>query len=326
MKFLFLAQSLHGASSRYRVLQFLPFLEDAGVEAQVTPVPSGWLERRRLFQSASGYDLVFLQKRLLDPLLVRTLRGHAKRLVFDLDDAIMARPSGAASWRRRARFARMARAADLVIAGNSYLGDAAQAHAAQVEIIPTVLDLRHYPDAPNWLDGPHFTLGWIGSRSTLPYLESIAPAIDELAHELPQLRLKIVCDAFFDLASVPLLKKNWSSDDEAADLQSMDVGLMPLPDNAWTRGKCGFKILQYSAAWRPTICSPVGVNPEIVTADTDGLFASTPEEWQDAIRRLARSPELCRGMGSNGRARVADAYSLEAVAKTWVATLVELAR
>ena len=84
--------------------------------------------------------------------------------------------------------------------------------------------------------------------------------------------------------------------------------------------------LQYSAAWRPTICSPVGVNPEIVTADTDGLFASTPEEWQDAIRRLARSPELCRGMGSNGRARVADAYSLEAVAKTWVATLVELAR
>ena len=326
MKFLFLVQSLHGASSRYRVLQFLPFLQDAGVEAQVNPVPSGWLERRRLFQSASGYDLVFLQKRLLDAWLVRTLRGHARRLVFDLDDATMVRPSGAPSWRRRARFRRLARAADLVIAGNGYLGDAAQAHAAQARVIPTVLDLRRYPDAPNWPESPHFTLGWIGSRSTLPYLESIAPAIDELAAELPQLRLKIVCNAFFDLASVPVLKKAWCSDEEAADLQSMDVGLMPLPDNAWARGKCGLKILQYFAAWRPTICSPVGVNTQIVAADDNGLFASRPGEWKDAIGRLARSPESCRVMGASAHARVADAYSLEATAKTWVATLVELAR
>jgi glycosyltransferase involved in cell wall biosynthesis len=193
-------------------------------------------------------------------------------------------------------------------------------------VLPTVVDLERYPGEPNWPERDEFVLGWIGSRSTLPYLEAIAPAIDALADELPQLRLKIICDVFLDLERVPVIKKQWSSHEEAADLQSIDVGLAPLPDNVWTRGKCGFKILQYAAAWRPAIAGPVGANAEIVVDNESGLFASTFEEWQDAIRQLAGHPERARRLGENGRARVADAYSLQAIGDRWVETLVALAQ
>jgi len=189
-----------------------------------------------------------------------------------------------------------------------------------------VLDIKRYPDAPNWPETDRFTLGWIGSKSTLPYLQQLAPAIDALAAELPQLQLKIICDEFFDLSAVPVIKKSWASDDEAADLQSIDAGLMPLPDDAWTRGKCGFKILQYFAAHRPAICSPVGVNVDIVTEGETGLFASTGEEWQAAIRKLATSRELVRTMGATARVRVAEAFSLQAVGQQWVDMLIDAAK
>lgn len=310
------------------MLQFLPHLTRAGIEADVEPVPSGWLARRRLFITAGHYDLVFLQKRTLDPLLMWSLRRHARRLVFDVDDAIMCGQAGLeakASRRRRSRFRAVVRAADAVFAGNSYLAHEAQAAGARVLVMPTVVDLDRYPDSPSVPDRDHFTLGWIGSRSTLPYLQAIAPAIDDLARDLPQLRLKVVCDVFLDLESVQVLKRPWSQADEVAELQGIDVGLMPLPDNAWTRGKCGFKILQYFAAWRPTICSPVGINAEIVTPGENGLFAAEPGEWPRAIRELAQAPDRCGAMGVNGRARVAHRYSLQTAGDKWVAALLELA-
>ncbi len=329
MRFLFLVQSMHGASTRYRVLQFLPRLQRAGIEVDVELVPPEWLSRRRHFMRASQYDLVFLQKRTVDGWLVRTLRKHAKRLVFDLDDAIWCGTTGMDakhSRRRRARFRSVCRAADAVFAGNAYLADAAKAHAAHVHVMPTAINLERYPESPNYPAADAFTLGWIGSRSTLPYLEALAPAIDALADELPQLRLKIICDEFIGMDRVPVEKKPWASDDEAADLQSIDVGLMPLPDNAWTRGKCGFKILQYFAAWRPTISSPVGVNAEIVVHGENGMLADTPQGWQDAIRDLAAHRQRCRAMGEAGRARVSERYSLQAIAGPWVETLMAIAQ
>ena len=327
MRFLLITQSERGASSRYRVHQFVPALERAGIDAHVAPMPKGWFERRRLLRTAADYDLVLVQKRTVDRFLLATLRRRARRLVFDLDDAIMIGAGRAKpSQRRQSRFRRMVQACDLVMAGNAYLAEQAQRWGARTAVMPTVVDLERYPTGLPGPDPGHFTLGWIGSRSTLPYLEAIAPAIDDLALELPQLRLQVVCDAFPHLDRTPVIETPWAEETEARELARFDVGLMPLPDSAWTRGKCGLKILQYFAAGRPALCSPVGVNAEIVTDGETGRFASSPQEWQAAIRELALDHSLCEAMGIKARARVAEAYSLRAWGERWVQTLVDAAR
>ncbi len=325
MRFLFIVQSLRGASSRYRALQFIPWLARAGAAVEVAAAPSNWFERRRLCARAGEFDLVFLQKRTFDRVCLALLRRRARRLVFDVDDAIWARDDGSRSRKRAARFASACRAADAVFAGNDYLAEAAAAHARRVETFPTVVDLARYPDAPSETDPNHFTLGWIGGRGTLPYLEAIAGVIDSLADDIPGLRLKVICDRFPRLERVPVVETRWSEETEAAELASIDVGLMPLPDNAWTRGKCGLKILQYFAARRPAICSPVGVNAELVIPGETGLHASSAAEWRDAMRALAADPSARRRMGAAGRARVAECYSLEALAPRWTQTLLDLA-
>jgi glycosyltransferase involved in cell wall biosynthesis len=330
-----------GASSRYRVYQYLPYLRAAGIEIDEAPlVDHRYIQRlyggrgrsaaglvgaamRRVTRvlTARRYDLVWMEKELLPfapNWLERYLRLRGVPLVVDYDDAIFHKYD-----LHRARLVRQVlgtkidgvmAAATLVIAGNPYLAARATAAGApSVEILPTVIDLDRYPLAPR-ADRARLTLGWIGSPSTQDYLRHIAPALARFCAEHDACVHAIGVRPDFALEGVPLVRVPWTDAGEVAALQQLDVGMMPLPDSPWERGKCGFKLIQYMGCALPVIASPVGVNREIVLDGETGYLARSQEEWLAAFRRLAGAVELRGQMGAAGRARVEAHYSLQIAA------------
>jgi len=313
---LFLVPRLDKASTRYRVLQYLPALQQAGVDYEVRAVSKtarNWLELYRLVRNA---DVVFIQKKLFPTLEIALLRLLAKRLVYDFDDAVMFK-DGPATARQHARqhrrFAATASRADLLIAGNEYLREQALGFQKPVTLIPTPLDMGRYtPKSMESVPGRNVVLGWIGSRGTLKYLADIAPALEVIGERHPGVSLKIVADDFFELQHMAVIKKHWSATDEIADLHSFDIGLMPLRDDVWTRGKCGFKLLQCMAVGLPVVCSPVGMNADIVRNGVEGFCAASLDEWVERLSCLIEEPERRRTMGESARSRVLVDYSLAA--------------
>jgi glycosyltransferase involved in cell wall biosynthesis len=154
-------------------------------------------------------------------------------------------------------------------------------------------------------------IGWIGSRSTLPYLERMKSILDDIALRYSASRLKIVADAFFECEKMPVTQKQWSYEEEIADLHTFDIGLMPLTDDPWSRGKCGFKLLQYMAVGIPAVCSPVGVNKDIIIDGVNGFCANSDQEWLYKIGILIGNPELRQAMGKRARENVISTYSTD---------------
>ncbi len=305
-------------STRYRVAYLAPYLEQRGWRTEVRAVPSGW-RRRACWQDAAAYDAVLVQKQLLQPWEWRRLRRTCRRLIFDFDDALPIGERGEAAGRTSMRYWKFRAAAttpDLVLAGNSYLAELAAPYARHIAVQPTGLPVERYEPAPHRdRSQPRLVLGWIGSRSTLPYLEAILPILEELHRRHPQTRLKVVADRFPHSASLPIDATPWSEAREAGEVASFDIGLMPLPDNRWTRGKCGLKILQYLAAGVPVVCSPVGVNTSIVRDDLSGYFARNASEWLEHLQRLIAQPELRARLGAWGRKDVEERFSSAAMAR-----------
>ncbi len=135
-------------------------------------------------------------------------------------------------------------------------------------------------------------IGWMGSSSTLKYLKGLTPVLEDIFKVFPGTQLKIVCDDFFDLPSMPVMKKRWSLEDEVEDLKSFDIGVMPLAQDLWSQGKCGLKILQYHSVGLPVVCSPVGVNKDIVKDRENGFWAKNQEEWKYGLRELIQDEVL----------------------------------
>ncbi len=301
------------ASSRYRVLQYLPFLEKAGFVCDVWVVEKGAANRLKLFSKLGNHDLTFIQKRLFQPWDLFWIRQKSRRLIYDLDDAVMYRPTGEGGYSltRRYQFRNTVNCADWVIAGNAYLQAEVERYHARVSVIPTVLDPRGYTPKTDHGSGDTVTIGWIGSRSNLAYLAEIGPALDRLFEAHPKVQLKIVADAGMQIGKIPVVERRWSAPDEPDDLRSFDIGIMPLPDDRWTRGKCGFKIIQYMACGLPVVCSPVGANREILQDGIAGFFATSDDEWQKQLSRLIENPALRARMGAAGRQRIEEGYALE---------------
>lgn len=314
MHVLFLVPRLDKASTRYRVSQFLPSLDAAGISWEIRALSRTSRQWRQFLRQLMRADIVFIQKKLFSSLEIAIVRKLARRLVFDLDDAVMFKDGPASSrqqTRQARRFGATARRADLVIAGNRYLAGQTVPYQKRVVEIPTALNLQRYvAKAPCEPSRDEVVLGWIGSRGTLKYLRDIAPALETLGQCQSGVRLKIVADEFFDLQHMSVEKKNWREDDEIADLHGFDVGLMPLSDDVWTRGKCGFKLLQCMAVGVPVICSPVGVNCDIVTEGVEGFWAHSQEDWVLRLQQLAADPQLRLAMGRQGRTKVERHYSL----------------
>lgn len=317
MKVLFLIQGHTIAASRYRVLQYLPYLESRGVEAKVALYPRSLRENFRFFQELPGYDLLFLQRKRFDRPRLALLRRRARKIVYDFDDAVMFRNSkteNPVSWTRRGRFARMIRASDVVIAGNEFLKKEALAYHSDVEVLPSPIDQGRYAPKDYALPKERVTIGWIGDHGSIHYLERMRPLFERLGRRHPNVELKIVCDAFFDCDGMRVVKKNWRPGEEVSDLQSFDIGVMPLMDDPWSWGKCGLKIIQYQGVGLPVVCTPVGINRDLVEDGRTGFYAATPGEWEEKLSILVEDESLRERMGQKGREKVLEQYTLQACA------------
>jgi glycosyltransferase involved in cell wall biosynthesis len=314
---------------RYRFAAFRPHLEAAGHRLHLIPLPPSLWGRMRLGSRLAPFDAVVIQRRLLPGWLLKSIRKHARRLLFDLDDAVYLRdsydPRGLHDPRRLRRFAATVRACDAVVAGNDFLADEARRHSpAPVHVIPTCVEPSLYPLAPNDSHADGVELVWIGTSSTLKGLKRIAPLLDHVGQGCPGLSLKLVCDTFFRLEHLPVIECPWSEATEAESLASADIGLAWVPDDDWSRGKCGLKVLQYMAAGLPVVANPVGVQTTMVRHGETGYLATTPDEWRDAVARLASDPELRRRLGAAGRVVLEEEYSVRAGAARWCRVLESL--
>lgn len=315
MKILFLIQGFDVASSRYRVLQYLPFLEEHGIQATVLRFPKGFFKKIKLFRNLDRYDTLFIQRKRYPYFWLKLIRNNAKKIVFDFDDSIMHRSSKRATHnlRKRAKmFKNMVNASDHVIAGNRYLKKKTIPYTSNVTIIPTPINMDSYPQKNYINNNDSITLGWIGATKSIHYLEKMKSLFDILGRKHNNLKLKIVCNTFFDCENMVVEKKFWSEKDEIKDLQSFDIGLMPLMDDPWSHGKCGLKILQCLAVGVPVVCSPAGINKEIVRDGVHGFLAKTHQEWIEKLEILINDHVLRKKMGMEGRKRVIEHYSLKA--------------
>jgi glycosyltransferase involved in cell wall biosynthesis len=317
MKILFLIQGFSVAASRYRVLQYIPYLKSKGVDATVSLYPRTLKENFQFFSDLPQYDLLFLQRKRFNQPRLGLLRGRAKRILYDFDDAVMYRNSKAEnpiSSTRRRRFIQMIKNSDFVIAGNEFLKREVLPFNPNVEVIPTTIDQERYPLKTYPVQQKRVILGWIGDHGSIHYLEKMRPLFERIGEKYPHAELKIVCDTFFDCDRMNVIKKNWSSEEEVADLQEFDIGLMPLVDDPWSWGKCGLKIIQYQGVGVPVVCTPVGINKDLVEDGINGYWAMTPEEWEKKLSLLIENSELRKQMGLEGRRRVLENYTYQACA------------
>lgn len=270
-------------------------------------LPAGAWSRRSLYLKADAFDGVLLHRKMLNAWDAFWLGRSCRKLIYDFDDGIMyndRRPQRISRIRFR-RFGRSVLLADRIIAGNNYLGDHARRYNPNVTILPTGLDLRSYAAASPRQGDEKLRLVWIGSRSTLKYLADIAPVLERIGARHKNVVLRIIADEFLDLRDMEVEKVAWSLEGEAAGLISCDIGLAPLPDNAFTRGKCGFKILQYQAAALSVVASPVGVNGDYVRDGVTGFLSTDPAQWIDRLSTLVQDADLRERMGRAGRRDVA---------------------
>lgn len=323
MKILFLSTRRTKPSFRFRVEQFLPWFFEGGHQCEVGFLSGRLLGRLWLYQRLSRFDVVYLQKRLLSRAELFLVRQRARKLVYDLDDAVMLTSQGKWDPRRQARFRAMAMAADLVICGNSYLADQAREFTRHVEVVPTTVNSEVYhPRLKTKTPGP-LTIGWTGSRSTNGYLNHVLPAIGGLGERV---RFKMLSDTpagvnWELLGPVPSEFVPWSPEVEVRETATFDIGLMPLPDTPWTQGKCGFKALQYMGLGIPAVCSPVGVNAEIITHNQNGLLARSEEEWSGCLGQLVEDAQLRERLGQAGRERVEQHYAVNVQAPRLIGLL-----
>lgn len=324
LKLLFLSTRAGRPSYRYRVDQMLPHFKQAGHACDVLFFPRNLFSRLVMYRELSKYDIVFIQKRLISPLELSLVRRWARKLVFDVDDAIMFDENGHPDSHRVRRFGAMMHAADLVVCGNGYLAGQAARFGGRTLVVPTAIDTnRFHPDCPREKTSQRVVIGWTGSRSTTRYLNSALPVLARLRGDI---ELKIVSDAtddldFNQLGNCPHRFVPWSADTEVAQTAEFDIGLMPLPDDNMTQGKCGCKALQYMALGMPAVCSPVGVNCDIIQNGANGFLPRSPGEWQTVLQCLVDDATLRAVIGRAGRQTAESRYSLTTIAGQLVSAI-----
>jgi glycosyltransferase involved in cell wall biosynthesis len=339
-----------GASSRMRFYQYLPFLESQRIHVETaallddsyirninsgnsTDWPSilgSYMQRVRSLARSRQFDLVWVEAEIF-PWLPHWaelwLSWKGIPYVVDYDDAAFHRYDlhsiKAVRWLLAQKIDQVMKRAALVVAGNSYLAHRArQAGSRRIEILPTVVDLKRYAPQPS-RRGCDFVIGWIGSRSTTRYLLPLQEVLRQ-ATKWEGASVRFVGSGKWSFTGVPTDFVDWSESCEVQAIQSFHVGIMPLQDDPWARGKCGYKLIQYMACGLPVVASPVGVNGEIVEHGVNGFLADTEAEWLAALSELRSQPQLCEELGRAGRRKVESTYSLEVTAP-WLAELLKSA-
>jgi glycosyltransferase involved in cell wall biosynthesis len=329
--------SARAASGRHRFLQYLPYLKQHQFEIDVSPFfgerytaalldgggKQWWrygdavMRRFSSVLRAGRYDLVVLHVEFIPfaPFVFERLLARLSiPFVLDFDDAFFHGYDRHRSRLVRAllgdKLGRLMGMAAVNCAGSDYLANYARRFSKRVQVVPTVVDLSRYPTAVPPEQADRFRIGWIGSPSTTPHLQSVVRELAQFAGG-KDVELTAIGATPFDTGGLPTRWLSWSEDTEVTELARTHVGIMPLPDTPWAAGKCGFKLIQAMACWRPVIASPVGANVAIVRDGTSGLLA-THGGWATALERLYADPGLRASMGAAGRHIVEREYSLAA--------------
>ena len=330
-------------SQRFRYEQYLSQLKEKSFDVEISPffterayrhfyqsgnlfskiysITVSYLTRALLLLKIPSYDFVFIHREATPagpPILeFVTAKFFRKRIIYDFDDAIwMTDNKDEARLTKllkcRWKVSLICRWSYKVSCGNTYLANYARQFNPNVFLNPTTVDAdnlhtrRSIPPSSN----EKVTIGWTGSHSTLKYLNSIVPVLEIVEKKYPQVTFLVIADRDPQLPLNNLVFRPWRLETEISDLASIDIGMMPLPDDPWTRGKCGFKALQYMAMGIPAVISPVGLNKEIVQHGVEGYWCSTFQDWTSHLEELILSPERRIEMGERGRHTVQDRYSV----------------
>jgi glycosyltransferase involved in cell wall biosynthesis len=239
-----------------------------------------------------------------------------KKIIYDFDDAVMFKNSLAKnpySLRRTMSFKRMLRSTDLVIAGNMFLKEEAEKYHKNVTVLPTPIDAERYTGKA-YGEGETVNIGWIGDHGSIHYMESYKEVWEAMGRKYGHVMLTIICDTFIETKNIYLRKIPWSYEREIDDLMTIDIGVMPLFDDLWSRGKCGFKIIQYLGVGVPAVCTPVGINRDVIENGVNGLWAITVDEWIEKLSMLVENGALRAKMGREGRKKIMEQYTVQACA------------
>ncbi len=339
MRVIFLTQTSDlGPSSRYRVYQYLDFLKREGIHCKVSPAISsnhfaeaycagtlinkipyfGLAVLKRLVNlpTVRESDIVFLQKEVLPqayPLIEEFIKKLNRKLVFDFDDAIFLLPPKRRSFlynfRYKSSIPRILRMSDYVIAGNEYLKQYASRFNGNVEVVPTSVDTETY-FVKKKEKKDKINIGWIGSRSTIFYLDRLRNVFTALAKRY-KIFLTVIGTGDYRVDGVETITRPWRLETEISDLQCFDIGVAPLVNDDWALGKCGCKVIQYMGVGIPAVASPVGIHGKIINDGVNGFLADSDEEWIEKLSRLIENEALREKLGSIGRKTVEERYSVK---------------
>jgi glycosyltransferase involved in cell wall biosynthesis len=340
-----------GASTRFRILQWASALADANFTLQLEPFYPASASRlvhgrrfgiatllmllraslrriRLLLRLSASADVLLIHRELFPlgwPVLLNRLRRFRGAILYDYDDAMfLPQRRGRGLLERLERLdtpARLMAMSHVVLAGNPFLAEYAARHARRVVPLPTCIDTERFKPAPRPCSGTAVVLGWIGSHTTSKYLEDLIPALERVAATTPIELYVVGCATPLHPKGVKLVQRDWSLDREVEDFQRCDIGVYPLWDDEWSRGKSGFKAIQFMACGVPVVASGVGVTREIVTHGENGFIASSEEEWVRLLSTLVADGALRRQFGDAGRRRVEERYSVRANAPVLLGAL-----
>ena len=328
----------YGPSNRFRVEQYLPYLDQKNISYCVRPfcnrefyfllqkrsryfkkfiylVFFSFLRVIDLFRSLN-YDVVFIHREAFptkDCAFEWLFRRFSRKMIYDFDDAVFLK--------KTAKITGALRMSDGVIAGNGFLRNYAASLNKVVTVLPTCIDTDIYKPAAKKGVGGKVVIGWMGTPTTSEYLKELKGVFTSLLEKYKNIEIKVTGGIADNFLSPGLIYKNWSLENEVRDLQEFDIGIMPMPDNDWTRGKCAFKIIQYMAVGIPSVASPVGMNLEVIQDGVNGFFASNKKDWIDKLSLLIEDPDLRASVGKNGRRTVGERYSLKVMGPRFVEIL-----
>lgn len=295
----------HQNPQGYRIQQYFPFLEARGFNVDLLTSKVNFL---KIVDQIRGVDVLYIQRLLFNPLKLSIIKAAAKRIVYDFDDAVMYGLRGASSTRAR-KFKNMVKCADVVLCGNHFLFQEAKKHRINnIHYVPTVVNTEEYGIKGHSETKP-VIVGWIGSKSTLQYLVDLEQLVLNVSDQ-KEVVFKMVADRPLNTNAPNVVFEKWTAAGEKALLHSFDIGVMPLRDDVWSRGKCGLKLLQYMASGLPSIAHPFGAAKEIISDGVNGILRLDVDGWRDAIEMLSGDTQQRVRIGRAARDAVEEGYSL----------------
>lgn len=328
---------------RFRCEHFIPHLKANGFEIEYANLLNAWddrnfykrrnyflkffivlktyFRRARQLAKVQQYDAVFIYREafmLGTTRFERKIKHKGVPIIFDFDDAIWLNDVSDANkelkWLKRPeKTGEICKLASLVIVGNNYLADYARQFNQNVAVVPTTIDTSYHKPLTGQKPGDLIRIGWTGSSTTLKHFRLLVPVLEKLQKAFGgQLKIRVIADAGIEDERIEVENVPWTAGDEIQRLSEIDIGVMPLPDDPWAKGKCGFKGLQYMSMGIPAVMSPVGVNTEIIEHEVNGFLAETNTEWETILRKLIVDADLRMQIGDKGRQTINERYSIEA--------------